>query len=191
MDDETLFGPVAWRLTLSDAIDLGLLADYQILVPVIQDTDLRDWLATNRGAGADGLRLAGHQVAVLRAIHDHKLRRVLTFHHRVADARTFATTLPDTAAALPENLQPQGLWAQWISGTHPPRTRRRILLDFATHTHPEQPAVLANARVLGEGIDVPAIDAVVFADPKNSPVDTVQAVGRALRQTPAPAKRPP
>ncbi|MBT3096569.1 DEAD/DEAH box helicase family protein, partial [Streptomyces sp. CBG30] len=153
MDDETLFGPVAWRLTLSDAIDLGLLADYQILVPVIQDSDLRDWLATNRGAGADGLRLAGHQVAVLRAIHDHKLRRVLTFHHRVADARTFATTLPDTAAALPADLQPQGLWAQWISGTHPPRTRRRILLDFSTHTHPEQPAVLANARVLGEGID--------------------------------------
>ncbi|MFJ2116055.1 Helicase associated domain protein [Streptomyces sp. NPDC087850] len=189
MDDETLFGPVAWRLTLSDAIDLGLLADYQILVPVIQDTDLRDWLATNRGAGADGLRLAGHQVAVLRAIHDHKLRRVLTFHHRVADARTFATTLPDTAAALPENLQPQGLWAQWISGTHPPRTRRRILLDFATHTHPEQPAILSNARVLGEGIDVPTIDAVVFADPKNSPVDTVQAVGRALRQTPGAGKK--
>ncbi|MFG2432587.1 Helicase associated domain protein [Streptomyces sp. NPDC048590] len=189
MDDETLFGPVAWRLTLSDAIDLGLLADYQILVPVIQDTDLRDWLATSPGAGADGLRLAGHQVAVLRAIHDHQLRRVLTFHHRVADARAFATTLPDTAATLPTNLQPDSLWTQWISGTHPPRTRRRILLDFATRTHPEQPAVLANARVLGEGIDVPAIDAVVFADPKNSPVDTVQAVGRALRQTPGASKK--
>ncbi|MFJ1618441.1 Helicase associated domain protein [Streptomyces sp. NPDC088251] len=189
MDDETLFGPVAWRLTLSDAIDLGLLADYQILVPVIQDTDLRDWLATAPRSGADGLRLAGHQVAVLRAIHDHQLRRVLTFHHRVADARAFATTLPDTAATLPTDLQPPGLWSQWISGTHPPRTRRRILLEFATHTHPDQPAVLANARVLGEGIDVPTIDAVVFADPKNSPVDTVQAVGRALRQTPGAGKK--
>ncbi|MEU3693184.1 DEAD/DEAH box helicase [Streptomyces narbonensis] len=189
MDDETLFGPVAYRLTLSDAIDLGLLADYQILVPVIDDTTLRDWLATGPGAGVDGLRLAGRQVAVLKAIHDHKLRRVLTFHHRVQDARAFATTLPDTAAALPTHLQPEGLWSQWISGTHPPRVRRRILLDYAAHTHPEQPAVLANARVLGEGIDVPAIDAVVFADPKNSPVDTVQAVGRALRQQPGANKK--
>ncbi|MFD6791574.1 DEAD/DEAH box helicase family protein, partial [Streptomyces anthocyanicus] len=68
MDDETLFGPVAYRLTLSDAIDLGLLADYQILVPVIDDTTLRDWLATGPGAGVDGLRLAGRQVAVLKAI---------------------------------------------------------------------------------------------------------------------------
>ncbi|WP_189308404.1 helicase associated domain-containing protein, partial [Streptomyces albospinus] len=156
---------------------------------VVDNTDLRDWLATGPGAGADGLRLAGRQVAVLRAIHDHKLRRVLTFHHRVTDARAFATTLPDTAAALPTDLQPDGLWANWISGTHPPRIRRRLLLEFAAHTNPHTPAVLANARVLGEGIDVPSIDAVVFADPKNSPIDTVQAVGRALRQPPGTGKK--
>ncbi|MFD4998728.1 DEAD/DEAH box helicase [Streptomyces buecherae] len=188
MDDETLFGPVAYRLTLSDAIDLGLLADYQILVPVITDTDLRDWLATAPGAGIDGLRLAGRQVAALRAIHDHHLRRVLTFHHRVADARAFATTLTTTATTLPTTLRPTHLWADWISGTHPPQVRRRLLLEFASHTA-DTPAVLSNARVLGEGIDVPAIDAVVFADPKNSPVDTVQAVGRALRQQPGASKK--
>jgi len=189
MDDENLFGPVAYRLTLSDAIDLGLLADYQILVPVITDENLRDWLATGPGAGVDGLRLAGHQVAVLRAIHDHQLRRVLTFHHRIADARAFVTTLHHTAATLPDNLRPPDLWADWISGSHTPQVRRRLLLEFASHTDPHTPAVLSNARVLGEGIDVPAIDAVVFADPKNSPVDTVQAVGRALRQQPGAGKK--
>ncbi|MER6386661.1 Helicase associated domain protein [Streptomyces sp. NPDC001250] len=189
MDDENLFGPVAYRLTLSDAIDLGLLADYQILVPVVTDTDLRDWLATGPGAGVEGLRLAGRQVAALRAIHDHQLRRILTFHHRVADARAFATTLHATAATLPASLRPDGLWADWISGSHTPQTRRRLLLEFASHTDPHTPAVLSNARVLGEGIDVPAIDAVVFADPKNSPVDTVQAVGRALRQQPGAGKK--
>ncbi|MCX5602970.1 Helicase associated domain protein [Streptomyces phaeochromogenes] len=189
MDDEILFGPVAYHLNLSDAIDLGLLADYQILVPVVTDTDLRDWLATGAGAGVDGLHLAGRQIAALRAIHDHKLRRILTFHHRVADARAFATTLTETAAALPEELRPQGLWADWVSGNHPPQVRRRLLLEFTSHTDPATPAVLSNARVLGEGIDVPDIDAVVFADPKNSPVDTVQAVGRALRQPPGAGKK--
>lgn len=189
MDDESLFGPVAYHLNLSDAIDLGLLADYQILVPVVTDRDLRDWLATGPGAGVDGLRLAGRQVAALRAIHDHRLRRILTFHHRVADARAFATTLTDTAAALPAELRLEGLWADWISGGHAPQVRRRLLLDFTSHTTPDTPAVLSNARVLGEGIDVPDIDAVVFADPKNSPVDTVQAVGRALRQKPGSGKK--
>ncbi|GAA2476495.1 DEAD/DEAH box helicase [Actinocorallia cavernae] len=189
MDDESLFGPVAYHLNLSDAIDLGLLADYQILVPVVTDQDLRDWLATGPGAGVDGLRLAGRQVAALRAIHDHRLRRILTFHHRVADARAFATTLTDTAATLPAELRPEGLWADWISGSHTPQVRRRLLLEFTSHTTPDTPAVLSNARVLGEGIDVPDIDAVIFADPKNSPVDTVQAVGRALRQKPGAGKK--
>ncbi|SOD65137.1 Helicase conserved C-terminal domain-containing protein [Streptomyces sp. 1222.2] len=189
MDDETLFGPVAYHLNLSDAIDLGLLADYQILVPVVTDTDLRDWLATGPGAGVDGLRLAGRQVAALRAIHDHQLRRILTFHHRVADARAFATTLTATATALPAELRPDSLWADWISGSHAPQVRRRLLLEFTSHTRADTPAVLSNARVLGEGIDVPDIDAVVFADPKNSPVDTVQAVGRALRQKPGAGKK--
>ncbi|MBZ6135536.1 DEAD/DEAH box helicase [Streptomyces olivaceus] len=189
MDDENLFGPVAYHLNLSDAIDLGLLADYQILVPVVTDADLRDWLATGPGAGADGLRLAGRQVAALRAIHDHKLRRILTFHHRVADARAFATTLAQTAAALPAPLRPQGLWADWVGGSHTPQIRRRLLLEFTSHTSPDAPAVLSNARVLGEGIDVPDIDAVIFVDPKNSPVDTVQAVGRALRQHPGAGKK--
>ncbi|MFC9680822.1 Helicase associated domain protein [Streptomyces sp. NPDC056948] len=189
MDDENLFGPVAYHLNLSDAIDLGLLADYQILVPVVTNADLRDWLATGAGAGVDGLHLAGRQVAALRAIHDHKLRRILTFHHRVADARAFATTLHETAAALPAHLRPEGLWADWVSGSHTPQVRRRLLLEFTSRTHPHAPAVLSNARVLGEGIDVPDIDAVVFVDPKNSPVDTVQAVGRALRQHPGAGKK--
>jgi len=43
-------------------------------------------------------------------------------------------------------------------------------------------ALITNARCLTEGVDVPAIDCVLFADPKASTVDIVQATGRALRR---------
>ena len=43
---------------------------------------------------------------------------------------------------------------------------------------------MTNARCLTEGVDVPAIDCVVFADPKQSRIDIVQAAGRALRRYP-------
>ena len=53
---------------------------------------------------------------------------------------------------------------------------------------------ITNARCLTEGVDVPAIDCVAFADPKQSTIDIVQAAGRALRKfedkipaTPRPA----
>ena len=41
--------------------------------------------------------------------------------------------------------------------------------------------LIANARCLSEGIDVPALDGVAFIDPKSSEVDILQAVGRAIR----------
>jgi hypothetical protein len=40
---------------------------------------------------------------------------------------------------------------------------------------------MTNARCLTEGIDVPAIDCVVFADPRQSATDVMQASGRAMR----------
>lgn len=48
-------------------------------------------------------------------------------------------------------------------------------------------ALVTNAKCLTEGVDVPAIDAVLFADTKRSTVDVVQAAGRALR--PADGKK--
>src|SRR6266436_2679263 len=41
---------------------------------------------------------------------------------------------------------------------------------------------MTNARCLTEGVDVREIDCVMFADPKQSRIDIVQAAGRALRQ---------
>ena len=42
--------------------------------------------------------------------------------------------------------------------------------------------ILSNARCLSEGIDVPALDAVLFMDQRNSHIDIVQAVGRVMRK---------
>ena len=42
--------------------------------------------------------------------------------------------------------------------------------------------ILSNARCLSEGVDVPALDAVLFLHPRNSVVDVVQSVGRVMRR---------
>lgn len=43
--------------------------------------------------------------------------------------------------------------------------------------------ILSNVRCLSEGVDVPALDAVLFLTPRNSQVDVVQSVGRVMRKT--------
>ncbi|MDC0994042.1 DEAD/DEAH box helicase family protein [bacterium] len=49
-------------------------------------------------------------------------------------------------------------------------------------TPPETCRVLSNVRCLSEGVDVPALDAVLFLTPRNSQVDVVQSVGRVMRK---------
>jgi predicted helicase len=41
--------------------------------------------------------------------------------------------------------------------------------------------ILTNARCLSEGVDVPALDAALFLNPRNSIVDVVQSAGRVMR----------
>lgn len=43
--------------------------------------------------------------------------------------------------------------------------------------------ILTNARCLSEGVDVPALDSVIFFNPRNSMVDVVQSVGRVMRKS--------
>ena len=46
---------------------------------------------------------------------------------------------------------------------------------------PNECRVLCNVRCLSEGVDVPALDAVLFMSPRNSEVEVVQSVGRVMR----------
>src|SRR5258707_2560619 len=98
----------------------------------------------------------------------------------------------DPEPSEPHGLGPRVKICSWscLSWLHPLRSwslrqtrggsagqRSDLLREFAVHKR----ALMTNARCLTEGVDVPAIDCVMFADPKQSRVDIVQAAGRALR----------
>ncbi|MFJ9692665.1 Helicase associated domain protein [Kitasatospora sp. NPDC101183] len=190
MDDETIYGKTCFTWTLGQGIEHGYLADYRVLVPVVTDEDLRELLnlpavadLRSQRSNEDLLRLA-LQIAVLRAVADLGLRRVITFHSRVSAAREFAKTLPEALERLPDAERPERIWAKAVAGTDRLGDRRQAFAEFKAHTGEdgEECGILCNSRLLTEGIDVAAVDAICFADPKSSVIDIVQAVGRALRQ---------
>jgi superfamily II DNA or RNA helicase len=198
MDDPAIYGPIVYRLELAEAIDRGILADYRIVVPVITDEELCTALQTpGISAHQDGLRLAALQLGLLRAMAEHRIRRVISFHSRVAYATHFAQTLPDTVDAAAPATNIRRLWVHAIHNRQSPRSRAWHLQDFASiplmrsgpgPRHAIDGAVLSSVRVLGEGVDVPNADAVLFADPKRSASDIIQSLGRALRQPPGTGK---
>ncbi|MDT0382433.1 Helicase associated domain protein [Streptomyces sp. DSM 42041] len=192
MNDPAIYGPVVYQLGLADAIDRGILADYRITVPVVNDEELHAFLHTQWAAPHhDGVRLAATQVGLLRAMAAHNLRRVISFHSRIQYADNFSKTLPKTVAAAARNTGIRRLWTHALHSKSSARSRAWHLNEFATipllrrlgpHRSALDGAVLCNVRVLSEGVDVPDADAVLFADPKRSASEIIQALGRALRQ---------
>ncbi|MEU4110878.1 Helicase associated domain protein [Streptomyces sp. NPDC027717] len=191
MADTKTFGPRLHTYSHADAIDDGVLADYQLVVPTITDTHLRTVLTTPdtySGFGPTARRTTALHLAVLKAMTEHDLHHVIVYFQQVADATDFARQFPHTLRTLTEAQRPawtSDLVVQSINGTHSPGQRHDILTDFATADR----AVLTNAQVLGEGVDLPAVDAVVFADRTASVRRIVQALGRALRKPPTLATK--
>ncbi|MCX5563652.1 DEAD/DEAH box helicase [Streptomyces sp. NBC_00038] len=182
MDQPQIFGPRLHTYSHADAIDDGVLADYQLLVPTITDTELRTAL-TDPQAGPTARRTTALHLAILKAIREQDLRHVFVYFQQIADAADFATQFAHTLRTLPTELRPD--WAdeivvQSIDGTHNPHQRADIIARFTNADR----GLLANAKVLGEGVDLPAVDGIVFADRTTSVRRIVQALGRALRKPP-------
>ncbi|WP_405940269.1 Helicase associated domain protein [Streptomyces sp. NBC_00726] len=197
-DPEGPFGSRCFTLTLSEAIDRGICAPYQVVCVDVTDTALQAAQllgAENRSAEVRGTRLAALQTALVKASAQEGFRRTLVFHHMVKEAEAFAAGLPDIAAQLHANdpdLYPKTIWANWLCGDHKPLQRRRLLEEFAAGIATDGTVVekcfLCSVKVLGEGVDTRNCDSVYWADVRGSMPDLVQAVGRALRMQPGEGK---
>ncbi|MEV8638930.1 Helicase associated domain protein [Streptosporangium sp. NPDC051023] len=165
MDDEAVFGPVAHAFTFGEAIDARLLCDYRVVV-----------VGHRPGTG----RISEALPAVLvNALNQFAIRRLITFHGRVAKAKAFADLMDGVQLA-----DGRRIGARHVSGYMPADERRHALTWLGQDAL--QPRLLSNARCLTEGVDVPAVDGIIFADPHTSPIAITQAIGRVLR--PAPGK---
>lgn len=72
--------------------------------------------------------------------------------------------------------------AQHIDGSMDANTRNELIAWLKQDADdPQECRVLCNVRCLSEGVDVPALDAVMFLSPRNSEVEVVQSVGRVMR----------
>ncbi|MFI8834892.1 Helicase associated domain protein [Streptomyces afghaniensis] len=194
MDNEQVYGKKVFEYPLAQAVEDGRAADYRIVVPTLTDTDLRRRLnlptpssapaasrAGDDNEGDSALRTTALHLAVLRAMTEHGLKKVLVYFNLVSDARRFARELPHTLRLLARtdpdlvpDITPKLFFAH---GEHTPAQRADTFTAFAA----ADCAILANSRLIAEGVDIPSVDAIVFADPTRSVIRCVQALGRALR----------
>lgn len=188
MDDAKVFGRICFEFTAEHARQAGVQATPRVLVPVLADKDV---YALTAGALEDAPHFSVHeslamdpgklavQIAVLKAAREYGLTRLISFHSRIPDARAWSRTLQHANTLLPEDEQLAAVTGLHISGQHKPAQRTAVYNRLKSSD--AGLVVVSNAKVMGEGVNVPNVDGVVFVDPKNSFEAVVQAVGRALR----------
>lgn len=204
MDDETIYGPELHRLSFGDAVTRGLLADYKVLVLAVDETSVSRTFQLQLADDGNELRLDDAAKIVgcwnglaKRGSAEHSfqadpapMRRAVAFAGTIKDSKhiesLFAQTIEQYAAAhdLADDTGDPVLRCeiQHVDGSFN-ALERNTRLDWLRAPVPEGTCrILTNARCLSEGVDVPALDAVMFLSPRKSIVDIVQSVGRVMRK---------
>ena len=187
MDEEAVFGPVIHKLTFGQAIEQELLTDYQVVIVGVDEPMVRQWIenyeivSTNPDNQTDARTLAA-KIGMLKAVKDYDLKRVISFHSRVAGAKQFSDELVDVANLIEPVNRPEGTFlSDYVSGAMKAGDRKQKI-DRLKVLEGYDRGILTNARCLAEGVDVPSLDGVAFIDPRGSQVEIIQAVGRAIRK---------
>jgi len=210
MDDEALYGKQFHVITFSEAVDLKLLTDYKVLVLTIEEAHVSSRLQNllkdenNQLKVDDAARIIGCWKALSKqglaqdlSYDPEPMRRAVAFcqvieRHKGAKVHKVSSKqISGMFRAVVEAYQEQEdsdndllCEAEHVDGTMNAAEKEAKLTWLKADPPANTCRILSNVRCLSEGVDVPALDAVLFLTPRNSPVDVVQSVGRVMRIAP-------
>ena len=209
MDDESIYGEEIDWVNFSYAVNHGLLTDYKVLVLTVSDEDMTESTKeavkdrTNTSGYNDAAKLIGVINGLSKRIKGDretilggdlsKMHRALAFCGRIGaedqpgtskNVSIAVSSMADLYRAdLPEEERKEvvKISGKHIDGSMGAQQRNEIMSWLKDDTEDGECKLLSNVRCLSEGVDVPALDAVIFLSPRSSRIDIVQSVGRVMR----------
>ncbi|ALA67504.1 DEAD/DEAH box helicase [Corynebacterium lactis] len=211
MDDEGIYGSEFYRLGFGEAVDKGLLTDYKVLVMTVDESVAAEAMARSENNQIN-LTLASAMIGAWNGLAKRSgalqgkkggfdegaaaMRRAVAFAKDIKTSTQIAESFPALVATHQELLKEHAVLsdvslhnvdlavaAQHVDGGMNALERGTRLSWLESPAVEDETRILTNARCLSEGVDVPALDAVIFFNPRNSMVDVVQSVGRVMRKS--------
>ncbi|MDQ6630133.1 MAG: DEAD/DEAH box helicase family protein, partial [Verrucomicrobiota bacterium] len=210
MDEEKDYGKEFHRLDFSKAIENKLLTDYKVLVLAVDQLAVSTALQQQLAQGTelkleDAVKIVGCWNGLRKrfvkqegdggeAIDRAPMRRAVAFSSRIKDSQNIEKLFKDVIKEYASDGDPESSIetdpdflrcdVKHVDGKMNSLKRSEALQWLKADTAAEGNVcrILTNARCLSEGVDVPALDAVMFLNPRKSVVDVVQAVGRVMRK---------
>ena len=200
MDAPETYGPEFHRLPFSRSVEQNLLSDYKVVVLAMSEQHVDRALQAHLASGGGEINLseAAKIVGCWRALQNpenkrpgggpiHRLSRAIAFTNTIKTSENLEKhwdgIITQALGQLPETERQTVFRCETrhVDGRHH-ALDRKARIEWLKGNSEGECRILSNARCLSEGIDVPALDAVLFMNPRNSQVDIVQAVGRAMRK---------
>ncbi|MCO8318998.1 DEAD/DEAH box helicase [Burkholderia multivorans] len=208
MDDVATFGPVFHQLRFDEAVRRDLLSDYKVLVIAVDELHVSRVLNRRIADSGDELKLddavkivgcwngLGKHVAAEDgmdvSVDPQPMRSAIAFAQSIKHSKLLTAEFERISDDLGDQIDYlPALEAKHVDGTMNVVERNQKLSWLKDNIGKEEPLcrILTNARCLSEGVDVPALDAAIFLNPRDSVVDVVQSVGRVMRKDPAGRKK--
>ena len=202
MDDPETYGEEFHRLPFSRAVEQDLLSDYKVVVLAMSEQSTDAALQTYRASTGNEINIndATKIVGCWRALQNPEIKsadkqeiqpltRAIAFTNTIAASKSLVQhwdgIIESAIERMPEDQRPSNFKCETehVDGQHN-ALKRKARIEWLKGDANGVCRILSNARCLSEGIDVPALDAVLFMSPRNSHVDIVQAVGRVMRKAP-------
>jgi predicted helicase len=211
MDDVNIYGKEFHRLNFGEAVSVGLLTDYKVMVLAVDEKfvsatfqqQLAD--ANNELNLDDAVKIVGCWNGLAKRLikdaqgedieDNNPMKRAVAFSRSIKDSKkivdVFADIINQYQQLNPDDEDFLECNLDHVDGTQN-SLERNSKLEWLKAEPPLTPTkggnsgnicrILSNARCLSEGVDIPALDAVMFLTPRNSVVDVVQSVGRVMRK---------
>lgn len=201
MDDETVFGVELFRKSYMEAVSNGWLTDYRIIALGVNDEKAykaANELAKRVGSGRNalttthflrGLILALVMGGATKSKDGAEVASCIGFMNTVAKSKTMADQLQSDTVRnwvkdwLNENREgkPAAHYTlEHLDASSNVTARENAKSRLATASL-ENPHGILNVGIFGEGTDAPSLSSVAFLEARKSPIDVIQAVGRAMR----------
>lgn len=195
MDNEELYGEVFSDYTFKNAIKDGVISDYKIVLACLSENEIPTYFDKNIIVEMDiendnnviDIDTLLKQIILVKAFKQFNISKIISYHNTIKNAQKFCFGLnkynEPSLSKIFDHLLPNDdkRFIGHINGSLNASKRNEIFNDFIEADY----SIISNAKCLTEGVDIPIIDAIYFADPKKSIIDIVQAIGRALRKSKA------
>ena len=207
MDDETVFGVELYRKSYMEAVSNGWLADYRIIALGVNDAAAyaaaNELARTTAQKGRNALTTAHFLKGMTLALvlgggtvtpdaGGATVKSCISFMNTVAKSKAMSEQLQSDTARnwvqrwLDDNLHGQRVANYTLEHLDASSnvTARENAKNLLAQADEQNPYGIINVGIFGEGTDAPTLSAVAFLEARKSPIDVIQAVGRAMRTAP-------